>query len=96
MLKAGEARCVSPRRPFYFESIVIISFPMGARTYPSFRVFRDNRKKWRWCYDLREREPIAASSGAYNSREECERMVAHLQSSHTAPIWVARLDLADA
>lgn len=75
---------------------LVICFPMGARSYPSYRIFRDHRKKWRWCYDLREHESIAASSAAYESREECERMVALLQSSTDAPIWVAKLDLANA
>lgn len=68
---------------------------MGARSYPSFRIFRDQRKKWRWCYELREHELIAASSSAYESREECERMVAQLQSSSAAPVWVAKLDLTN-
>jgi uncharacterized protein YegP (UPF0339 family) len=68
---------------------------MDARSFPSYRIFRDHRKKWRWCYDLRKHEPIAASSGAYDSREECERMVAQLQSSAAAPVWVARLDLGE-
>lgn len=75
---------------------MVICFPMGERSYPSFRIFRDHRKKWRWCYDLRKHEPIAASSGAYETREECERMVALLQSSTGSPVWVAKLDLIDA
>jgi uncharacterized protein YegP (UPF0339 family) len=68
---------------------------MTERSFPSYRLFRDNRKRWRWRYDLRNGETIAVSSDSYSSREECERMVGALRSSLDAPVWISRIDLAN-
>jgi uncharacterized protein YegP (UPF0339 family) len=68
---------------------------MTERSFPSYRLFRDDRNRWRWRYDLRNGETIAVSSDSYSSREECEQMVGALRSSLNAPVWISRSDLAN-
>lgn len=69
---------------------------MAPRSFPSYRLFKDNRGKWRWRYDLSADEAIAVSSDSYDSRPECERAVMVLRQSIHAPLWVSKMDLAEA
>ena len=62
---------------------------MSLRPFPSFRLFKDDRGKWRWRHERSEGEPMAVSPDGYASRVECEQMVDLLRRSIDAPIWIA-------
>lgn len=65
---------------------------MSSRPFPSFRLYKDHRDRWRWRYERSEHEPLAVSPDGYESRVECEQMVALLRRSVDAPIWIAARD----
>lgn len=67
---------------------------MTARSFPSYRLFKDNRNRWRWRYDVSEDETIAVSSDSYDSRHDCEQAVTVLRASIHAPLWISKMDLA--
>lgn len=68
---------------------------MAARPFPSYRLFRDNRRKWRWRYDVSKDEALAVSCDCYDSRAECEQALVALRTSIDAPLWVSAMDLVE-
>jgi len=69
---------------------------MATRTFPSYRLYRDTRNRWRWRYERDRNEPLAVSPDSYASREECESMVRQLRSPAEVPLWIDTRDLIDA
>ena len=67
---------------------------MTTRPFPSYRLYKDNRSRWRWRYDVSEDEAIAVSSDSYESRAECEQAVHALRTSFHAPLWISARDRA--
>ena len=68
---------------------------MTTRPFPSYRLYKDNRHRWRWRYDISEHEAIAVSSDSYEGRRECEQAVHTVRSSAHAPLWIAAVDRAE-
>lgn len=68
--------------------------PIGmlSQPFPSYRLYRDNRNRWRWRYDLRKGEALAVSCDSYGSREECESALNLLRASLQAPLWISAMD----
>jgi uncharacterized protein YegP (UPF0339 family) len=60
---------------------------MADRPYPSFLMYRDARKEWRWRYEASNGRTIFESSESYVAKEDCRRGIALAQSSANVPVW---------
>lgn len=67
---------------------------MANRTYPSFFMYKDNAKEWRWTYEASNGETISVSSEGYKRRVDCERGIELMQQSAGKQTWVPT-DVAD-
>lgn len=65
---------------------------MTTRPFPSYRLYKDNRSRWRWRYEVSKDEAIAVSSDSYKSCAACERAVEAMRASLHAPLWVSKMD----
>jgi uncharacterized protein YegP (UPF0339 family) len=60
---------------------------MATRTYPSFWLYKDHKKEWRWAYEARNGETIAVSSEGYKRRADAERGIVIMQQSAGSDTW---------
>lgn len=61
---------------------------MAARLFPSFWMYKDQKKQWRWTYQARNGEAIAVSSESYVRRVDCENGIRLVQGSAPAETWM--------
>lgn len=60
---------------------------MGTRTYPSYWLYKDAKKEWRWRYDASNGQTIAVSSESYKKRSDCERGIQIMRESSASQTW---------
>jgi len=58
-----------------------------SRPFPSYWLYRDAQRLWRWRYDASNGKTIAVSSESYNRKGDCERAIEIMKASYNAPIW---------
>lgn len=63
-----------------------------SRPYPSYWIYRDNRKEWRWTYEAVNGKTIAVSSESYVRKADCERSISIMQASSNSPVWIPIVD----
>lgn len=61
---------------------------MADRPFPSYWMYRDNKKEWRWRYDASNGETISVSSESYKRRVDCERGIEIMKNSKNSPTWM--------
>lgn len=66
---------------------------MADRPFPSYWMYRDNKKEWRWRYDARNGETIAVSSEGYINRADCQRGINIMKASGDSPTWMPNDDV---
>jgi uncharacterized protein YegP (UPF0339 family) len=68
---------------------------MATRTFPSYWLYRDVQKKWRWTYHAENGLAIAVSSESYERRAGAQRGIDILKASYNSQVWLPNED-ADA
>lgn len=68
---------------------------MAIRTYPSYWLYKDTQRLWRWTYEASNGKTISVSSESYHNRKDCERSIEIMKQSSNSEVWFP-LDLADA
>jgi uncharacterized protein len=61
---------------------------MAARTYPSYWMYKDNQKLWRWSYEASNGKTIAVSSESYHNRSDCDRSIQIMKQSSNSLVWM--------
>ncbi|RWO71360.1 DUF1508 domain-containing protein [Mesorhizobium sp.] len=61
---------------------------MATRPYPSYWMYKDVQKEWRWRYDASNAETIAVSSEGYRNRADCQRGIDIMKGSSSSPVWM--------
>jgi uncharacterized protein YegP (UPF0339 family) len=61
---------------------------MADRPYPSYWLYRDAKREWRWTYHASNGEPIAVSSEGYVRRADANRSIEIMKASHSSPVWM--------
>lgn len=66
---------------------------MADRPFPSYWMYRDKNKQWRWSYEARNGLTIAVSSEAYHNRADCQRGIDIMKASHNSEVWMPTDDV---
>lgn len=66
---------------------------MATRPYPSYWMYRDNQRLWRWSYEASNGKTIAVSSESYHNRADCQRGLDIMKASHSSPVWMPNDDV---
>lgn len=65
---------------------------MATRPYPSYWLYRDNQKKWRWTYHAANGLAIAVSSESYERRAGAQHGIDIMKASHNSDVWMPNED----
>lgn len=60
---------------------------MAARPLPSYLMYKDAAKEWRWKYEAKNGRIIAVSSESYHNKADCRHSVDLIRGSGNDPIW---------
>lgn len=61
---------------------------MANRVYPSYYLYKDAKKEWRWTYEASNSKTIAVSSEGYKNRVDAERGIDIMKASYNSPTWM--------
>ncbi|MDR7221267.1 DUF1508 domain-containing protein [Aminobacter aminovorans] len=61
---------------------------MATRPYPSYYMYKDTQKLWRWRYDASNAKTIAVSSESYHNRADCQRGIDIMKASQNSEVWM--------
>jgi len=60
---------------------------MAPRTFPSYKIYRDNRGEYRWTYEASNGRTIAVSSEGYVTKPDCMNGINLMKSSYASPVF---------
>lgn len=61
---------------------------MSQRPYPSYWLYKDSQRLWRWSYEAANGKTIAVSSESYHNRKDAERSIEIMKASGSSPTWM--------
>jgi len=61
---------------------------MASRPYPSFLIYKDAAKEYRWRYQASNTKVIADSGEGYKNKADCQHGIDLVKASYNSPIWV--------
>ncbi|MFH1795400.1 MAG: DUF1508 domain-containing protein [Pseudomonadota bacterium] len=61
---------------------------MAERKYPSYWMYKDAQKLWRWSYEASNGKTIAVSSESYHNRADCQRGIDIMKASYNSEVWM--------
>lgn len=62
--------------------------PMANRVFPSFYLYKDAKKEWRWSYEAKNGKTIAVSSESYKNRTDAEHSIEIMKGCYNSPTWM--------
>lgn len=61
---------------------------MANRPYPSFLIYLDEKKEFRWRYQASNTKIIADSGEGYKNKVDCQRGIDLVKASWDSPVWI--------